>query len=294
MDRETLKERFGTLALWKRKGERAPHKPLLILYALGRLLRDSDRLIPFENVDRDLTRLLREFGPSRSTHRAEFPFWRLQNDKIWEVRSKENIELTASGDPKKSSLVHYHTSGGFPEDIFNLFRNDTSLVREIVQELLDAHFPASIHDDILQSVGIDLNEEVIHRKRLPEFRDKVLRAYEYRCSICGFDIRLDHYPIALEAAHIKWHIAGGPDLEVNGLALCTMHHKLFDRGAFTLSESLEVLVSNRVYGTQGFEEWLMRFHGKKLRYPQSRDYLPHHNFRTWHVREVFRGEYRKS
>ena len=163
-----------------------------------------------------------------------------------------------------------------------------------MKELLDAHFPASIHDDILQSIGIDLSEEVLHRKRHPEFRERVLRAYEYRCSICGFDIRLDHYPIALEAAHIKWHIAGGPDTEINGLALCTMHHKLFDRGAFTLSESLEILVSNRVYGAHGFEEWLMRFHGKKLRYPQSRDYLPHQNFRTWHAREVFRGEYRKS
>jgi putative restriction endonuclease len=262
MDSEALKNRFGKLAVWKRKrkGERAPHKPLLILYALSQLLRGRNRLIPFEDVDRNLTKLLRDFGPSRLAYRAEFPFWRLQNDKIWEVKNKENVELTDSGDPKKNSLIHHHISGGFTEDIFNYLQDD----------------------------------DIIYGKRRPEFRERVLRAYEYRCSICGFDIRLDHYPIALEAAHIKWHIAGGPDTEINGLALCTMHHKLFDRGAFTLSENLEVLISNRVYGTQGFEEWLMRLHRKKLRNPQSCDYLPHLNYRTWHVREVFRGEYRKS
>ena len=55
-------------------------------------------------------------------------------------------------------------------------------------------------------------------------------------------------PVALEAAHIKWRQAGGPDLEVNGLALCSLHHKLFDRGAFTLSNQLVILVSDDAHG----------------------------------------------
>lgn len=29
-------------------------------------------------------------------------------------------------------------------------------------------------------------------------------------AVCGFDVRLDHFPIALEAAHIKWHTDGAP------------------------------------------------------------------------------------
>ncbi len=41
MGKTEIKEKFKHLTVWKRGGERAPHKPLLILYALGRLLRDK-------------------------------------------------------------------------------------------------------------------------------------------------------------------------------------------------------------------------------------------------------------
>ena len=60
-------------------------------------------------------------------------------------------------------------------------------------------------------------------------RVQTLTAYEYRCTICGFDVRLGPVPVALDAAHIRWHQAGGPDTESNGLALCVVHHKLFLR-----------------------------------------------------------------
>lgn len=93
-----------------------------------------------------------------------------------------------------------------------------------------------MHEDILQAIGFDLEDErqSEKRNRSPNFRENVLRAYEYRCAVCGFDVRMGHYPVGLEAAHIKWHQAGGPDIEVNGLALCALHHKLFDRGGIHL------------------------------------------------------------
>ena len=108
-------------------------------------------------------------------------------------------------------------------------------------------------------------------------------------AVCGFDIRLSGHHVALEAAHIKWHQAGGPSTEANGLALCTLHHKLFDRGTFTLSESRRVTVSEHTHGTIGFNEWLMAFHGKPIRSPQRPTYVADTQFINWHVREVFRG-----
>lgn len=35
MNADDLKARISNLNIWKKNGERAPHKPLLILYALG-------------------------------------------------------------------------------------------------------------------------------------------------------------------------------------------------------------------------------------------------------------------
>ncbi len=149
------------------------------------------------------------------------------------------------------------------------------MVSDVVQIMLEAHFPDTVHEDILQATGIDLTfKSTGQQKRDPNFRANVLKAYECRCAVCGFDIRLGLRPIALEAARIKWRLGGGPDAEVNGLALCTLHHKLFDLCSFTFSNELEIFVSDDAHGTEGFYEWLMRFHGEKLKFPQRQTCCP--------------------
>ena len=294
MDRETIIQTFETLSLWRREGERAPHKPLLVLYAIGRLLRDGIRLISYSEIDENLERLLREFGPRRANYGTQYPFWRLQNDGIWEIPDADRIRQTASGDALRSDLVRYNASGGFLEDIACQLQNDSTLSFEVIQNLLNAHFPSSLHEDILQAVGIEFPLPISNRQRInPSFRVNILRAYEYKCAVCSFDVRLGTSPIALEASHIRWRQANGPDIEVNGLALCSLHHKLFDRGAFTLSDQLEVMVSDEAHGSVGFEEWLMRFHGEQISFPQRQSYYPHESFIDWHVREVFQGDYRE-
>jgi putative restriction endonuclease len=68
-----------------------------------------------------------------------------------------------------------------------------------------------------------------------------------------------------------------------------MHHKLFDRGVFTLSSSLVFQVAETAHGTIGFDEWLIRYHGQGIRRPQSSNYYPDGAYINWHVKEVFRG-----
>ncbi|MCP4404519.1 MAG: hypothetical protein GY801_45360 [bacterium] len=75
MDKVKIKEKFQSLTLWRRGGERAPHKPLLILYALGRLLWDKKRFIVYEDMDLEVSQLLMDFGPERKSYHAEYPFW---------------------------------------------------------------------------------------------------------------------------------------------------------------------------------------------------------------------------
>ena len=303
MNREEIIQRFETLNIWSCGGQRAPHKPLLVLYAIGRLLRDDIRLIPYTEIEEDLGRLLQQFAPRRSRQGTQFPFWRLQNDEVWEVTHADMIGLTASGDALVSDLRHYNVSGGFTEDIFRALQSNPRLALEIVQRLLIGHFPSTIYEDILQEAGFrfplqidgfDLPSQFpITPPRDPNFRVNILRAYEYRCAVCGFDVRLGNTPVALEAAHIQWHQAGGPDEPINALALCSLHHKLFDRGAFTLSNQLQILVSDDAHGSVGFEEWLLRFHGTEINFPQRQSYYPDGNYTGWHVREVFQGNPRE-
>jgi putative restriction endonuclease len=296
MDRDEVFSLFDKINVWKRGDERAPHKPLLILYALGKISRGEDRYIPFAEVDQKLKELLTEFGPSRKSVRPEYPFWRLQNDGVWELSpvSEEFRNKVDSGDAPRSELLNNQICGGFSTPIYTALKQNPRLLNEVAESLLEKSFPTSIHEDILLAVGLDLRETVHRRRRDPAFQSRVFVAYEYRCAICGFDIRLNNISIGIEAAHIKWHQAGGPDTEDNGLALCVLHHKLFDRGAFTLSDDYRILASQLINGSQGLQEWLLAFHNKLLRMPQSDIYKPNSRYIDWHRKQVFQGLVRSS
>ena len=134
----------------------------------------------------------------------------MQNDGIWEVTHSDQIRQTASGDAYVTDLRENNVSGGFDESISQQLQNDPDLTVEIIHSLLDAHFPASFHEDILQAVSIELPLQTFATKTRPSnFRINILRAYEYKCAICGFDVKLGDSPVALEASHIKWQKAGG-------------------------------------------------------------------------------------
>jgi putative restriction endonuclease len=286
MDADELKDKIRKLSVWKKGEQRAPHKPLLILYALGRLQNEKIKELPYEEIRVKLANLLKEYGPSRKSYHPEQPFVRLGNDGIWQLdRSVERHQIN------DKFLLKNNVVGGFSNQVYSLLLNIPQLIPELAELILNEHFPESMHEDILIEVGLNVGITK-SRTRDPMFREKILRAYEYNCAVCGFNIRLGNTLVAVEAAHIKWHQAGGPDQEENGIALCSLHHKLFDRGVFTLNESREILVSEAAHGNKGFDEWLMKYHGKRVRLPISPDYQPSEIFINWHVKEVFRGKAR--
>jgi putative restriction endonuclease len=298
MTRDEVLDQLTHVTQWKRGGERAPHKPLLLLLALARCSRGESREVAYREIDGPLQALLREFGPSRKSVHPEYPVWHLQSDGIWLVRDADRLEKRASN--SNVSRTEFHRANpltGLTPDIHEALQHDRALLADAARRILDANFPATIHEDILAAVGLDLDCEFVtsrRAKRNAEFRERVLRAYERRCAVCGFDLRLGTINVALEAAHIKWHQAHGPDIESNGLALCSMHHKLLDRGAYTLSDDRLLLVSQEVSGTDGLAENLLRFHGKSIREPQSADYRPAPAYLAWHRKQVFQGEARQQ
>jgi putative restriction endonuclease len=283
---EEVLRRFDDLNTWRQGDQRAPHKPLLVLYALGRW-QQGEAEVNFAEAEPALTALLREFGPPRKSDHPEQPFWRLQRDGVWTVRAPSELPLKTGDDiPKVTALRSHNVRAGFSPDVQAALTADPSLAVKIAVQILERHFPESLHPDILNAVGLTL--ETSPKNRDPAFRQRVLRAYEYRCAVCGFDVRLGSVSIALDAAHIRWHQAGGPDIECNGLALCVLHHKTFDLGAFTLADGV-LVVSDQANGTAGFAETLMAYHGRPIRPPQHPDWRPEPKHLGWHGREVFKG-----
>lgn len=283
-------EQFNAISVWKQGDQRAPHKPLLILYALGQWQRGLPE-VTFLEAEPALTDLLQRFGPRRKSDHPEQPFWRLQNDGVWAVQAPAPLPLkTGDTIPRVGALRSPDVRAGFTPEVRAALAADPALVSRIAAVFLAEHFPESYHEDLLDAVGLALETPTaVKRKRDPAFRHRILKAYEFRCAVCGFDVRLGSVSIALDAAHIRWHQAGGPDTEVNGLSLCVMHHKVFDLGAFTVDDGV-LLVSDHANGTSGFAEALMAYHGKPIRRPQHPDWRPEPDHLKWHGREVFKGD----
>jgi putative restriction endonuclease len=76
------------------------------------------------------------------------------------------------------------------KEIYSKLTFNHRILIEIAKEILGANFPNSIHEDILQAVDLDIElNEFTGKNRDPDFRERVLRAYEYRCAVCGFNSR---------------------------------------------------------------------------------------------------------
>ena len=92
MQSAEIRARFSEMNVWKRNEERAVHKPLLVLCAIGRCVNNNQKRIPFVDLDGPVAEMLKDFGPPRKSFHSEYPFWRLQNDGIWELENAEKCE----------------------------------------------------------------------------------------------------------------------------------------------------------------------------------------------------------
>ena len=101
---------------------RAPHKPLLTLWALGQCLSGKDRMVSYKSAKPALSDLLEKFGPPRKTG-PEYPFWYLQSDEIWELSNAETVHGKASN----RKLIDGNVHGRFTEDVYSLIQNDPAL-----------------------------------------------------------------------------------------------------------------------------------------------------------------------
>ncbi len=71
-----------------------------------------------------------------------------------------------------------------------------------------------------------------------QFRPAVLRAYSYRCAVCGCALKL------VDAAHIvPVSYPNSTDEVTNGLALCRLHHGAYDNGLLGVRSDYGVIVN---------------------------------------------------
>lgn len=280
----------GNLHVYQRGERRAPHKPLLLLLAIAKL-RNGQRDIPFAEVETTLLPLLNAYAPPvASRHQPELPYWHLRSDGLWEIDDADSLPRQRGGFPTMPALRA--TAGHLEKGFAALLESDPAFLASVVATILECHFEESLHQDILDAVGLRLPlighvaesaQYAVNRiPRDPKFRENVLRAYEHRCAVTGFRAALKGQYFGCEAAHIKWHACDGPDTVANGFAVEPTMHKLFDAGAWTLTDDCRILVSAEFTGGDDTIARVRGLHGQALRPPIDGAPRPSVEFIRWH------------
>lgn len=290
--------RLSKLRLNQHRGRRAPHKPLLVLLALGRLASTGASRLRWTETEPVLSRLISEFGPPSTTpaaQRAAYPFTHLRSDGVWTLDHDE----VPMGSVR--ALNVHDIVGQLEHSLEETLRADTQLLHSVARTLIDSHFPATVAPDILAAVGLEPDLVLqasgdalpdptpVTRRRTPGWRLEVLLAWDNQCAFCGYDGQFSGASVGIEAAHVRWFSFGGPDSLDNGLALCVLHHKLFDLGVMGLDQQLRVQVSKAYTARTRAGRAQYDLHGRKLD-PRPGTELPASRHVVWHREQVFKGQ----
>ena len=283
------------------KGIRAPYKPLLLLWLIGRLTDGHDPEVRFEEAESDLRDLLEEFRVGKTKPKPEHPFVYLgSNPELWQVTDRSGEDIFEMSDPLDASrsaparetvsFLRQEATGRVSDKFAEAIR-DTVQRDRIVSFLLDSEFPASTHEDVLSRVGLRLTGARTVR-RDAAFSETVLLAYEYKCSFCDFGAYLRGRSVSIDAAHLRMHSKQGPSVIENGVALCALHHRLFDSGAIGLSMQdgeRKILVSQHlnVFDDPSSRPLLALSH-EPMRPPQRGYPPPDKDHIDWHYENLFK------
>lgn len=272
------------------KDARAPYKPLLLLWLIGRLASGMPARVSFKDAELDLKLLMHRHRLGRSV-RVGFPFVYLgTSSELWRVEDSHGNDVAKMPQSTKESPVFLREEAvGSLAPEFELALGDPQVRSAVVNALLHMEFPETLHDDILAEVNLRHLVAAQQSARDPQFKVTVLRAYEDRCSFCGYDLRLGGSPVGIDAAHVQMRAKGGPDRVENGLALCVQHHRLFDSGALGLDHEHRILVSEHLnLSDQESAARIRSLVGERIRTPLRRYRLPASEHIDWHTKNLFK------
>lgn len=283
-------------------GKRAPHKPLLLLWLFGQFAATGNSAATYEQAEAPVSQLINDFGPpvaslAASRQRAAMPFVHLERE-LWDLRDAAGEQIGPDVPESRAWLLQRGAAGRLRPAVEQLLA-DPRVLAAAARLLLDQHFTPTLADlicaevdldvadlDLAGSVGTGGLERLRGRRR--GFAEEVLRAYAYQCAMCGFDGALGRHPVAIEAAHVRWHSQDGPDDVANALALCALHHALLDLGVLGISEDRLILVSELYVAKSPAGQAVDALAGNPLLAPRPRHSPVDIVHVTWHHTQVFK------
>ncbi len=126
------------------------------------------------------------------------------------------------------------------ESLHSFGESDADL--EILEEVTDN--PDEVNDTEIATVTVERQNAVISVKkkiRDNSFKSRILTSYSNKCAFCGVQLKL------IDAAHIVPVQHDGTDETPNGIALCALHHRAFDRNLVTFNGDYQIIYNQNQF-----------------------------------------------
>jgi predicted restriction endonuclease len=130
----------------------APHKPILILLLLEKILKGHENDFSFVELDHDLKRLLEKYGSNNASNTRNEPFWRLKNDEIAQINAPASL-LDQSNTPTPNQLIETNASISLKDEIFNVLRYDPDLISRVAKTLTNKFVSESLRAPLLSEAA---------------------------------------------------------------------------------------------------------------------------------------------
>ena len=197
----------------------------------------------------------------------------------------------ASLDPelKKRGIKGMSSCSKHDKLIFEEFNNNWDklvLESELLLDSLETKKLENIElDTIIEKTGEEKLTLVKTRVNQNFFRKMVLVNYDEKCALCS----LNHTSLLMASHIVPWSQNKEHRLNPkNGLCLCAIHDKAFDRGLISFDENLTILFSNEItkIKEKSFVDYFGQFEGEELNVPKK--FYPSLEFLEFHRENIFR------
>lgn len=123
-----------------------------------------------------------------------------------------------------------------------------------------------------------ISESLIERPSRASFRIKVFRRYGIQCAVCDMQV-----VELLDAAHIVPKSARGTDDPRNGLPLCALHHRAFDKGLFAIDPTTTSIIIEQI----GYSPDTLKITKHDLTHMnnQPHEYALHYAWERWNSQQ---------
>ena len=298
----------------------APHKPILLLsiiheYELGRI--SDNRIFISPELTHSFSVYWNQLVATKHDARFALPFFHLTGEKgnWWKLIPNIGCELWIDNAGSMRSFGNLSVAVAFAEidlGLFSLLSNKESrdvLKSALLKEYFQNQTIGNQEDNYLEDLKNELNEPKSEYKnnlqnlkkildpetyqievynRGPIFRREIVKLYDETCCMSGLRVSATFTITMVDACHIEQFAKTFNNHPTNGIALCPNLHRAFDRGAISVNDNYEIILSKSFKENIDSDYSFHKLEGKSIILPKNTQYNPSLECFAWHRKNVFK------